>query len=204
MMLRHCESELAVEPMGVSGLQRHTLTDKPTPATMFDTANIEDEIRERPKSGERVSARMNLNSKAIIVKRRNSEHGTYGKTLMQTPGPVILTDVEFRVQESAHKSVVEQKSRDVCAYAVGEYVIDRNSGAFRRRITDVAGREGVPVAYNPFRCKYFHIPASEREAGDTHLPVERASKLVLWSEKTPRGIAGRMKALGLSVHTNAL
>jgi hypothetical protein len=178
-----------------------TLHKEPTPNAMFDVADVDEEIRQLPQDMERVSARMNLNTGAIIVKRRNSDYGDYGETLMQTPGPVILTDVEFRVQDKSHEKVVEEGSRDVCAYAVGKYIRDFRSGAVRRRILEVAEKDGTPIRYNPFRSKYFHkVPNLEGEI----IPVEGADKLVLWSQKEQGQVKGRMNALRADIHQDAL
>ena len=137
-----------------------------------------------PTHGERVSARMNLNTGQIIVKRRNSQHGEYGETLIQTSHLVELKGVEFHVQEKAHEKVVDQGSRDVCAYAVGNYVgtyVDMDPSELNHQ----------PIAYNPFRCKHFHMPETDERQ---RIPVESAEKLFLWTEKVDGDRKGRMQA----------
>jgi len=172
---------------------------------MFDVADIDDEIRERPLDGERVSARMNLNNKTIIVKRRNSTNGEYGEMLVQSPSPVVLRDVEFRVQDKSHERVVDSGSRYACAYAVGVYVRDLDRRESYQNVLMRVDQLGVRVAYNPFRSKYFHIPEFARDKGtDGDIPIQTADRLVLWSEQTEDGIKGRMRGVGVYPHEDAL
>ena len=156
--------------------------------TLADTTH---NIRQMPAIRERVSVRMNLNTGSIIVKRRNSENGEYGETLLQTPKCIVLADVEFRVQDATHEQVVESGSRDVCAYAVGRYVGMSGPEGYVPA-GDLMDRNGArPVAYNPFRSKHFHIPETDQRS---RIPVESAEKLFIWSEKTEDGPKGRMCA----------
>jgi len=154
-------------------------------------ADTQEEIREMPEIRERVSVRMNLNTGSIIVKRRNSENGEYGETLLQTPKCVVLDDVEFKVQDKAHEKVAESGSRDVCAYAVGRYVGMSGPDGYVPA-GDLMDRNGArDVAYNPFRSKHFHIPETDQRS---RIPVDSAEKLFIWSEATEDGPKGRMRA----------
>lgn len=140
-----------------------------------------------PKLEERVSARMNLNTGKIIVKRRNSENGAYGETMMQTDGPILLRSVELRVQERAHRRVVEQGSRDVCAYALGQYVGKAHP---EQNIL------GTNIHYNPFRSKYFHV--FDGVGQDTLVPIESTMLLRIWSESQKGKRVGRMRGIGIT------
>jgi hypothetical protein len=152
-------------------------------------ADTQEEIREMPEIRERVSVRMNLNTGSIIVKRRNSENGEYGETLLQTPKCIVLDDVEFKVQDKAHEKVAESGSRDVCAYAVGRYVGMSGPDGYVPAGDLMDRNEAHPVTYNPFRSKYFHDP---NMADNT--AVTDAEKLFVWSEATEDGPKGRMRA----------
>jgi len=172
---------------------------------MFDVADIEVDVREKPQDMERVSARMNLNTGSIIVKRRNSACGEYGETLMQTPGPVVLVGVEFRVREKAWAKVVEEGARGVCAYAVGNYVRPLKTMETRKRILEEVEESGIPIAYNPFRSKYFtRIREVEGQEENSYIPVESAGKLVVWSEEVGGDPVGRMQATGTLPHKDVL
>ena len=172
---------------------------------MFDVADVPEDVREIPQDMERVSARMNLNSGSIIVKRRNSTCGEYGETLMQTPGPVVLVDVEFRVREKAWEKVVEDEARDVCAYALGKYVRPMETTKTRERILETIEERGEPIAYNPFRSKYFtKVRETKNEGENDHTPVETADKLVVWSEKVGGKPVGRMQAARALPHKDVL
>jgi len=140
-----------------------------------------------PKLQERVSARMNLNSGKIIVKRRNSEHGAYGETMMETDGPILLRNVEFRVQQKAYQRVVKQGSRDVCAYALGEYIGEDDP---QQSIL------GTDIHYNPFRLKHFHV--LDRSRDGSPIPVEGAMLLRIWSETQNGKKVGRMRGIGIT------
>lgn len=166
---------------------------------MTNFADADHEVREDPEPGERVSVRMNLNTGAVIVKRRNSEHGEYGETLVQTPRCVILDDVEFKVQDKAHEKVVEEGSRDVCAYAVGTFRAITDQYGYVHPSYAKGAEKAAPVAYNPFRSKYFHVP--EGQLGEL-MPVRAAGRLWTWSEPSDDGPKGRMKARNIYLHTS--
>lgn len=156
--------------------------------TLADTKH---NVRQMPEIRERVSVRMNLNTGSIIVKRRNSENGEYGETLLQTPKCIVLADVDFRVQDKAHEKVAESGSRDVCAYAVGRYVGMSGPEGYVPAGDLMDRNEARDVAYNPFRSKHFHIPGNDERG---RIPVDSAEKLFIWSEKTEDGPKGRMRA----------
>jgi hypothetical protein len=156
--------------------------------TLADTKH---DIREMPEIRERVSVWMNLNSGSIIVKRRSSDHGEYGETLLQTPKCIVLADVDFRVQDASHEKVVDSGSRDVCAYAVGLYVGMSGPDGYVPAGDLMDRNEARTVAYNPFRSKHFHIPGTEER---DLIPVDTAEKLFIWSEQTEDGPKGRMRA----------
>jgi len=156
--------------------------------TLADTTH---NIRQMPEIRERVSVRMNLNTGSIIVKRRNSENGEYGETLLQTPKCIVLDDVEFRVQDATHEQVVESGSRDVCAYAVGRYVGMSGPDGYVPAGDLLDRNEARDVAYNPFRSKHFHIPGNEER---DLIPVSGTEKLFIWSQQTEDGPKGRMRA----------
>ena len=167
---------------------------------MFTTADVPKDIRTVPKDMERVSARMNLNTGSIIVKRRESEYGDYGETLMHTPGPVVLVDAEFNVQDKAHEKVVENGTRNVCAYAVGKYVRRFQNCNARDQILRRVDSEGESIRYNPFRSKYF----TAEVADDHHVPVEQAKYLVVWSKTVGGEAKGRMKGFEAIPHNDVL
>lgn len=172
---------------------------------MFDVADVPEDVREIPQDMERVSARMNLNSGSIIVKRRNSTCGEYGETLLQTPGPVVLVDVEFRVREKAWEKVVEKGARDVCAYALGKYVRPIETTETRERILATIEERGEPITYNPFRSKYFtKVREVDGEEENDHTPVEIADNLAVWSEEVGGEPVGRMRAARALPHKDVL
>ena len=172
---------------------------------MFDVADVPEDVREIPHDMERVSARMNLNTGSIIVKRRNSACGEYGETLMQTPGPVVLVGVEFRVREKAWEKVVEEGARDVCAYAVGKYVRRFEMTKTRERILEAIEERGKAIAYNPFRSKYFtKVREVDGEEENDYTPVGVAHRLAVWSEDVGGEPVGRMRAVRALPHKDVL
>jgi len=126
--------------------------------------------RRLPEEGERVRVRMNLNKNLIAVKAASGED--YGKLLFMTDGPVKVSNPEFRVMDGSYDKVVENGSRDLCAYVIGEYVGEAEETP-----------EDPNVFYNPFRQKHFHFKDSTPVKGEVQ------GRLLFWES----GGKGRMR-----------
>lgn len=134
-----------------------------------------DRIFRRPlEEGERVSVHMNLNNGLLTVKSREGD--MYDRVIQHRSDPLLLSGVEFRVQDSVLQKIREHEQRAVCAYAVG-------------RVTfETVDQVGDPIRFNPFEHDTFFFADGEE-------PIEEADYLRTWIEETDEGRRPHMQAI---------
>lgn len=141
--------------------------------------------REKPVAEDRVMAHFNLNTGHVTLCFGSGDN--YGRVAMHTAGPVGLSGVEYRVQDSVIGEVQETGTRDVGAYVVG--TMDPS----------VIGEGTEAVRYNPFECSHFFLRGAETPEESV---VAASESLTIWSRPGENGPTGRMLASG--VETRAL
>jgi len=94
----------------------------------------------------KVAVYYNLHKHTFSLQSRSKD--SYGRVLEHTDH-VILKNVKFTVREAGRKKVLDEKQKNVHAFAVGEVV-----SAVDTRATERA------VSYNPYRGAYFYDKAS--------------------------------------------
>lgn len=121
----------------------------------------DDVIEELQETGERVKVARNLNKAQLSIRRKGKVAG-YVNWL-------VLTDVEFRVSEAGRQRCIQEKRKNVHAFAEG-----RISGHDERYSSNFSA-----VSYNPYKGPHFYETESGKAiSGAKHLAIHASGGMV--------------------------
>jgi len=145
---------------------------------MFDIETTESDL---DIDGKRVDVYRNLNEDCLSIKSRDTDSDDYG-TVIGHADLVLLSDVEFIIQESGQEKTRETGTKNVHAVVRGTVEgVDADGEVEWNLMVRMFGNDLCNVHYDPFETDTFEIMDAVRTEGDT---VEEA----LYASVTEAGV----------------
>ena len=124
--------------------------------------------------GKRVRTYWNLHKDTYSIV--SAEGDDYGKVI-DYADCFSLTGVKFRVQEATRQKIVDEGTRDICAYAVGQF-----NSPTAERVLDMYDVPISPVRFDPFTMDTFQV---QRE--NEWQPIHETAELICETVETDSG-----------------